>query len=359
MYFRNIQNDIQEKIRLNPLRINVDGDTFWGWIPFLDYSLDSIYSAQDIVATLDAVMKDGDIRVRIRDHKVSKSDSDDIFDGQISIQFEDFREFEYGEGTHLTGKVSMQADDSLNTITTEISILKNGLIRFKVISLKGKVFENLSDDSDIRIIVRELYFAIKKLFHRDLFNESEDLCNSKMQGADDILSIVRANDVTEAVDEIYKVFMKKLTLMQAIGLDTTKERIRTDKSLMGFRYFGESFVRSCVEDEDKAKRYIDALVLSYDASKSLRENRMNQDTNFMQDAIIRFTFPIWILSLLMTILAGSIFYGVTQGDSTWVIQIGSLSVQNFGLILVLLSALLVIAIGIIYAWIYYKNRQSL
>lgn len=290
---------------------------FWGWIPHLDLSFEHVVDSYVFRETLQYLDKlfPGGFEVLVRDHDKAFGKKSDGFGGRIWISFQNFDQFEFGLDYGFNAVIKLD-ESGCNQIDCSVSVLPSGLVRISVTKITGSKLKALKEISDIRTIVREVYFALKKLFHFDIFNESEDLHNSYMKNADDTLSIVSAEDEKEAVVEIFKRFSSKLELMYVLGYDKPLEEIETRKKLTGYKIFAESFVRSCMNGSDLEK-YLAVISMKYEAGINRQRISAYGQTDYMQKTITRFTVPIWIFSMVLTIVAGTMFYEYFEGNSLW------------------------------------------
>ncbi len=290
---------------------------FWGWIPHLDISFEYAVDSDVFRETLQYLDKlfPGGFEVQVRDHDKAFRKKFDEFGGRIWISFQDFDHFKFGSDYGFNAVIKLD-ESGCNQLECTVSVFPCGLVRISVTKITGSKLNALKDISDVRIIVREVYFALKKLFHIDIFNESEDLHNSYMKNADDTLSIVSAKNKKEAVAEIFKRFSSKLELMYVLGYDKPREEIETRKKLIGYKIFAESFIRSCM-NKSNSRKYLAIISMKYEAGINRQKISASEQTDYMQRIITRFTVPIWIFSMILTIVAGTMFYEYFEGNSLW------------------------------------------
>lgn len=322
---------------------------YWGWIPHLDISFQRTVPEFEFADTLRELMGDfpNGVCVNVRDHQTKGSIPS--FDGTVRLTFSNLDRFHYDDGSSLIAEVSL-GPEHRDVVSTSVSMMSDGIMHIVVDSIKGPQLERLEQEDGLRIIVREVYFLLKKLFHNDLFNESEDLFNSSMSIADDTLSIVRASDREEAVSNIYDVFLQKIDLIAALDYDEVHDIIESERMAHGYRFFAEGFIRACAPKED-VEDMLTVIDLKYRAVKAVKDNSLDRKSVFMQDIISRYTFPVWIVTLIISVLAGSLFSEILTGGHTG-------SILGLAIVVVIASLAMVFVIALGFLRMYRKHHQS-
>ena len=311
---------------------------YWGWIPHLDSSFSKTVTSKEFVRTLAELMSQhqSGVDVNVRDHVVNGSIP--AFDGTVRLAFSNLDGFDYDNGKTFGCDISL-GPHYKDLIKTSVSVASNGMVCISVDSVQGPLLERLESVDDVRIIVREIYFMLKKLFHIDIFNEPEDLFNSSMSVADDTLSIVRADTYEEALENIYEMFLHKIDHIARLKHNEVSQIIESERMAHGYRFFAEGFIRSCVPTDAEDK--LAAMDLKYRAVKAVKDNSLDRKTVYMQDVISNYTIPVWIVTLVISILAGSLFSDLISGNLTGVTFI-------VAAIIVVISFIIVIALALVY-----------
>lgn len=308
---------------------------YWGWIPHLDSSFSKTVTSKEFVKTLAELMSQhqSGVDVNVRDHVVNGSIP--AFDGTVRLAFSGLDGFDYDNGTTFECDISL-GPHYKDLIKTSVSVASNGMVCISVDSVQGPLLERLESVDDVRIIVREIYFMLKKLFHIDIFNEPEDLFNSSMSVADDTLSIVRADTYEEALENIYEMFLHKIDHIARLKHNEVSQIIESERMAHGYRFFAEGFIRSCVPKEEMEDK-LAAMDLKYRAVKAVKDNSLDRKTVYMQDVISKYTIPVWIVTLVISILAGSLFSDLLSGNLTGFTFVAAAIVvaASFALVIVL------------------------
>lgn len=324
---------------------------YWGWIPHLNSSFEkevNTLSFRERIFELSKCESTEWVEVNVRDHQIDRSSRNKIFDGKIRIKFEISSDFQYGMEKGLSCTIKAGSGEA----SVDIVVYKNGLMKLVLKNLGG-AFLNFSDDN-LRIVVREPYFLLKKLFHKDIFHVSEDIHNTKMDSADDLFSIVESNE-TNAVDDLFQAMLPKFVnvgLVHPMGSKRASKIVDVWAYCKGYELFMQNFVICCESDEVTRNEYLRLIELNSESVQSIRQHERDEGEFKMQHVINKVTIPMWILSAVMTILAGSLFYGATQSKYDWYV-----AGMDGGFFIVILCIVMVILIPILlYLWSLLEKR---
>lgn len=324
---------------------------YWGWIPHLNSSFEdevSIFSFHERIRELFRSEAGGWIEVNVRDYQIDRIPEDIIFDGKIRMQFEISADFQYGVEEGLSCRI--EAGDGKASLG--LVVYRNGLIRLDIRRLDGP-FQTFSKD-DLRVIVREPYFLLKKLFHKDVFHVSEDIHNTRMDSADDLFSIVESNS-TMVVDDLFHAMLPKFVnvgLVHPLGSRRASKMVDVWAYCKGYELFMQNYVACCEDDENIRNEYYRLIQLNSESVQSIRQHERDESESKMQYVISKVTIPMWVLSAIMTVLAGSLFYGTTQSKYDWYV----LGIDGGFFIAILCIATTIFIPIVIYLFFSLKNR---
>lgn len=318
---------------------------YWGWIPHLNSSFEkevNVISFCESILELSKSESSEWVEVNVRDHQTDKSSGKKTFDGKIRMKFEISPDFQYGAEKCLSCMIKAGSGEAL----VDVVVYENGLIKLDLKKVGG-AFLTFSDDN-LRIVVREPYFLLKKLFHKDIFHTSEDIHNTKMDSADDLFSIVKS-DETNVVDDLFQAMLPKFVnvgLVHPMGSKRASKIVDVWAYCKGYELFMQNFVICCERDEATRNEYLRLIELNSESVQSIRQHERDEGEFKMQHVINKVTIPMWILSAIMTVLAGSLFYGATQSKYDWYV-----AGMDGGFFIVILCIVMVILIPILlYLW---------
>ena len=287
------------------------GLSFFSWIPHLNTSFADEIDIRVFRGAIKRLMmmEPEGIRVHVRDGTISKPVENKLFDGHVTIKFDISPDYRYGSG--FTRALYLNKE---NCIITEVCVNTSGLIKIDVREIQGNIKD--WDESWIRICVREIYFLLKKLFHEDIYHQSEDIHNSNMNRADDLFSIIKS-DNENAMDELFHSMINKFRgICRVHGMNPKRKNANEEllKLAKGYTVFIKSFILSCV-DPNNRNHYLETLDINIEAIEGYI--RFNRDvmTTRLQMTINKLFIPISVLSMLITMLAGSLFYGIARNES--------------------------------------------
>lgn len=305
----------------------------WGWIPHLYPSFDMEYSPKLFHKLIKAM--DGK-----KVHPNDDDPSETVFLEYVSGT----KEFAYDE--ECFGFMISVGDSRL---TAHITVFKTGLVCYRVDDANGL------DEDKIRYAVREIYFAMKNLYHKDVHHTTDETGSTTMKYGDDNFTVFVEDNVADAVDSIFSNIIRKcennLNRYRMVKPDASVSHSTMYLLTTGFITYGRNFIS--VNKETIGSRYegyVQSLSCCAESLRALDSNAYNTSNYMMTDSTTKITQianQISIRMLLLTFLstgvaffAGSIFADSLTEVSLW----GKIAITA-------IAAVVVIAIGYaIWSW---------
>ena len=275
----------------------------WGWIPNLYPSFDMKFT--ELLFGMSVKKMDG-ISIHSNDRNPNET---------VSIKYIDNgRGFSYDiESFGLTITVGSKE------LKTDVTVYRTGMVCFDVKDQLGL------DEDAVRYAVREIYFAMKNLYHRDIHHETDQTGSMTMKYGDDNFSVIVADDMLSAVNEIFVRIIEKcennLIRYRMMGSDDSLSHSTMYLLTAGFITYGYNFI-SVHRDiiGDKYEKYVQSLdccdrtlrSLDYDA-RSTSDHRIAGGTKEISDIANQISMRMIFLTFLS--IAVAFFAGSILADS--------------------------------------------
>jgi len=168
---------------------------FYGWIPHLFPSFEMKYSNEEFLKKL-IPNKDQEKVNNNYETEIVQTINNTI----IKIKFIINANFDYNADNNMKTEVDIENSDKVNA---NITVLSSGLFLFESEEIKNNKGETKEIEKQL-MTVSEAWFELKKLYQYQY--EPDDI---KDTGRDDALTLVQAEDESEAIKKIFSRILNK------------------------------------------------------------------------------------------------------------------------------------------------------
>ena len=235
--------------------------------------------------------------------------SDDVDSSNVvQVVLDEMADFSYGNEC-----IHVSVVNGGFKVHTAISVFETGMVKFVIEGCDGP---KEMDEGQVRHMIRELYFTIKNLYHTDIHHPQDaDVGPNCLSHGDENFSVVRADTLREAVDETFKMIIRKCES----GLERYSRNVSgvdgiIDMSmyniLTGFLAFGRNFLnifRDVLGND--YEKYSESLRSCSDSLRSMdhvMHNLKSMQTSKTAESINIRMMWLSIISISVGFFAGSI-----------------------------------------------------